>query len=219
MKIKTNIILLLSLIILFAVGGCFKESTAPSSSQAEQISVIITNPAPWSNVYGQVEIKAEANPINLVGYVEFYIDGVITATDSIAPFTYMWNANMVGQSYTIYIRAVAKDGTSLSSSMITVFVRPETDIEPPTVWITYPAPWISIGDTIEILSEATDNINVAAVVMLLDGVLLDSINLAPYHFRWNTTEDSLGNHTLLAKAYDDAGNIGYSDLVVVTVQR
>jgi hypothetical protein len=219
MKIKPSIILLLSLIILFATGGCFKESTAPTSNQAEQISLNITNPAPWSNVYGQVEIKAEANPIGLVGYVEFYIDGVIVATDSIAPYTYNWNANIVGQSYTIYIRAVAHDGSSINSSMITVFVRPETDIEPPSVWITYPAPWVTIQDTIEILSEATDNIHVAAVVMLLDGVLLDSINSAPYHFRWDTTGDSLGNHTLLAKAYDDAGNVGYSDLVVVTVQQ
>lgn len=219
MKIKTNIILLLSLIILFAVGGCFKESTAPSSSQAEQISVIITNPAPWSNVYGQVEIKVGATPVELVGYIEFYINGEIAATDSIAPYTLGWNANVVGQSYTIYVRAVAKDGTSINSSMITVFVRPETDIEPPSVWITYPAPWATIQDTIEILSEATDNIHVAAVVMLLDGVLLDSINSAPYRFRWDTTGDSLGNHTLLAKAYDDAGNVGYSDLVVVTVQQ
>jgi hypothetical protein len=219
MKIKMGIILILSLLLSFTIGGCFKESTAPTSNQAEQVSINITNPAPWSNIYGQVEIRVGATPINLVESMEFYIDGVLVAVDSVAPFTYNWDANIIGQSYTIYVRAVAKDGSSTNSSMITVFVRPETDIEPPAVWITYPAPWISIGDTVEILSEATDNINVAAVVMLIDGVLLDSIVTAPYYFQWDTTEDSVGYHTLLAKAYDSAGNIGYSDLVIVAVQQ
>jgi hypothetical protein len=219
MKIKISIILIFSLIISFTVSGCFKKSTAPPSSQAEQIAINITNPAPWSNVYGQVEVRAEATPVDLVGNMEFYINGAIAATDSIAPYTFSWNANIIGQSYTIFVRAVAKDGSSINSSMITVFIRPEIDIEPPTVWITYPAPWITIGDTIDILSEAVDNTHVAAVVMLLDGVPLDSINMAPYRFRWDTSADSLGNHTLLAKAYDAAGNIGYSDLIVVTVQQ
>jgi hypothetical protein len=218
MNLKKLIALSIISIGLISITGCFKEGTEPTVTQSDRITLNLTNPAPWSNVFGLVEIRADINPVDIIDHVEFYLDGVLFGADSFSPYAVNWNANVLGQSYTIFVRAIAKDGSSKDSPMITVFVRPESDIEPPSVWITSPAPWVAVADSIEIFAEATDNVQVAAVVMLLDGVLLDSVSAAPYRFLWDTSLDTAGNHTLMAKAYDNAGNIGYSDLVIVTVQ-
>jgi hypothetical protein len=46
---------------------------------------------------------------------------------------------------------------------------------------------------------------------------LSAGNVTPYSYNWNTTSVANGSYTLTAKAYDNAGNIGQSSNISVTV--
>jgi hypothetical protein len=61
---------------------------------------------------------------------------------------------------------------------------------------------------------------VSGVQFFLDGAALGGqVTTAPYAFSWNTATASNGSHTLTAKAYDAAGNVGSSSAVTVTVSN
>ena len=53
--------------------------------------VTITNPTDGQTVSGTVTIQIDASDDNGVSRVELYIDNVLTATLTAAPYTYQWN--------------------------------------------------------------------------------------------------------------------------------
>jgi hypothetical protein len=53
----------------------------------------------------------------------------------------------------------------------------------------------------------------------LNGTLMGTSATAPVAFLWNTTNYVNGSYTLLAKAYDAAGNVGTSSFASVTIQN
>ena len=60
---------------------------------------------------------------------------------------------------------------------------------------------------------STDNVGVTKVAIYIDGALV--ANTAS--FTWNLRKVSLGAHTIFAKAYDAAGNVGTSATITVNV--
>jgi hypothetical protein len=54
----------------------------------------------------------------------------------------------------------------------------------------------------------TDNIGITKVDLLIDGVIIQTITNSPYEFEWDTRDYSKGNHSVIIKAYDEAGNVG-----------
>ncbi len=76
-----------------------------------------------------------------------------------------------------------------------------------------------VSNTVAITVNASDNVGVIKVECYLDGTLAGSSTADPAGFSWNTTNSPNGAHTLEAKAYDAAGNIGASSTVNVTVQN
>jgi hypothetical protein len=87
----------------------------------------------------------------------------------------------------------------------------------PTVSITSP-PAGNVSGTINVNANAADNIGVAGVQFLLDGVNLGAEDItSPYSVSWNTTTATGGNHMLTARARDAAGNTTTSTGVTVTI--
>ena len=64
--------------------------------------------------------------------------------------------------------------------------------------------------TITVVANASDNVGVTLVEFYVDGALKASSNVAPYSASINSTTLSNGNHSLVARAYDAAGNVGLS---------
>ncbi|OQA37470.1 MAG: Aminopeptidase YwaD precursor [Acidobacteria bacterium ADurb.Bin340] len=64
---------------------------------------------------------------------------------------------------------------------------------------------------------ATDNVGVARVEFLVDGVLKGTDATRPYTLTLEATALAEGAHSLVAKAYDAAGNVGTSPSVAFTV--
>lgn len=61
---------------------------------------------------------------------------------------------------------------------------------------------------------ASDNIGIEKVEIYIDGNLVFSDTASPYEYTWPATGVAAGTHTILAKAYDAAGNSGTASLVV-----
>jgi hypothetical protein len=88
------------------------------------------------------------------------------------------------------------------------------DTVSPTVSITAVADSASAGvRTVSV--NAADNVGVTRVELLADGVPIGTDTAGPYSFSWDISAFSKGSiHTLSAKAYDTAGNVGSANVVV-----
>lgn len=89
----------------------------------------------------------------------------------------------------------------------------------PTVSITAPAANSTATGTVSVTASATDNVGVSKVEYYVNGALALSDTTTPYVYSWNTTALANGSYTLMAKAYDAAGNVGQSANVVVSVAK
>ena len=102
---------------------------------------------------------------------------------------------------------------------VTVAGASTGDTTPPTVNLTSPAAGSTVSGTTTVNANASDDVSVARVEFYADSTLLSTVTSAPYAAAWNTTSVGNGSHTLVAKAYDPAGNIGTSASVAVTVNN
>jgi subtilisin family serine protease len=90
------------------------------------------------------------------------------------------------------------------------------DSQPPTVSILSPSGG-TLGGIVSVEVEAKDNIGVTRTELYVNGALHASDIAAPYSFSLDTSTLSDGNVALIAKAYDQAGNLGTSSVVNLTV--
>lgn len=93
------------------------------------------------------------------------------------------------------------------------------DTTAPTVSITAPANGATVSATISVTANAGDNVGVTKVEFYLDGALQSTDTSSPYAWSWNTTTATNATHSLVAKAYDAANNIGTSSTISVTVNN
>ena len=85
----------------------------------------------------------------------------------------------------------------------------------PAASITAPANGTIVSGIVVITANASDNVGVASVRFLRDGIALGSPDTtSPYSIGWDTTTSANGSHVLAATAFDAAGN---STTVTVTV--
>ncbi|MBS1785219.1 MAG: M4 family metallopeptidase [Acidobacteria bacterium] len=86
------------------------------------------------------------------------------------------------------------------------------------------APTVSASEsgtsgTITFSASASDNVGVTKVEWYVDGSLKGSDTTSPYSMTLDSTTLSNASHTLTAKAYDAAGNVGSSSSVAFTVNN
>ncbi|WP_406694478.1 N,N-dimethylformamidase beta subunit family domain-containing protein [Singulisphaera sp. Ch08] len=99
-------------------------------------------------------------------------------------------------------------------------IRIVRDAVAPTVALTGPANGAAVTGTSTVTANASDNVRVAGVQFLLDGVALGAEDtVAPYALTWNTIGVANGVHVLTALARDAAGNVATSAAVTVTVSN
>jgi hypothetical protein len=180
-----------------------------------------TSPSNGATVSGTITPTASASDNVGVSRVEFYLDGVVKATDSTSPYSFSWDTTRVSNgSHTLVSKAYDAAGNVGTSSAVTVSVQNSAlDTTRPGCTITAPASGASVSGTVSFNVSASDNVAVSHVDFYVDGVLRATDTTSPYSFSWDTISNSNGGHTLLAKAYDAAGNVGTSASVSVTVQN
>jgi len=90
-----------------------------------------------------------------------------------------------------------------------------TDTTAPTVSATESG----TSGTITFSATASDNVGVSKVEFYVDGVLKGTDTTSPYSMTLDSTTLTNATHSLVAKAYDAAGNVGTSTTVSFTVSN
>ncbi len=73
--------------------------------------------------------------------------------------------------------------------------------------------------TLAASASASDNVGVTKVEFYIDGALGSTATAAPYQASLDYTALSNGTHTLVAEAYDAAGNVGNSSSVSFSISN
>lgn len=96
---------------------------------------------------------------------------------------------------------------------------PGGDTTPPQVSLTAPAAGATLSGTVTATMDASDNVGVARVELLVDGVVAGSDSAAPFAVALDTRTLGNGGHVLGARAFDAAGNSATAATRSVTVQN
>src|SRR5207244_1966483 len=106
----------------------------------------------------------------------------------------------------------------IQTDMVTPITSGSSDTVAPTVSMTSPASPATLSGSVTLSANAADNVGVAGVQFLLDGITLGAEDTtSPYSITWDTTSATSGNHVLTARARDAAGNAATSGGVSVFV--
>jgi membrane peptidoglycan carboxypeptidase len=183
----------------------------------------IISPIGLARVHGVVEIKGNIDSPNVVSYTLVYGAGInpgqwvsIAGGDPKARgqgiLLGRWDTTNLDGLYTLRLNIVMKDNT-LQPYPVQVTV----DNQAPTVRITSPRPGVSADRVIRLTAEAKDNVEVAYVEFYRNGVLMDTVQSAPFESEWKV--DQGGAQSFYVIAYDSAGNSTQSDTTRLSVQR
>ena len=229
----------------------------------------IDNEAPWVEIVspkggavsGVAAVDVDAGDNVGVVKVELYANGALVGTDTIAPYGYSLDTSIYSNE-SVSLEAVAEDaaGNSKSSGFVTVTVGDVGggsdggsgggtgdggsgdsggDVIPPTVDITSPGDGATVSGTVTVRVSAGDDVEVARIVLLIDGSEVDVVYGSSLTYEWtigggkgggkgggnkttsgngngrNKKTSSSGQSTLTAIATDSAGNMS-TDRVTVT---
>jgi thermitase len=95
--------------------------------------------------------------------------------------------------------------------------RTPADTAAPVAAIGSPSNGASVSGLVTVSVNATDNVGVNRVELKVNGTTVAVDQAAPYQFTWDSAGAANGSATLVAVAYDLAGNAGTSASVGVTV--
>ena len=194
---------------------------ADSASDTTGPTVSLTAPMSGATISGTVPVTATASDNVGVAGVQFLLDGNnLGAEDTTAPYSISWDTSTATNgSHVLTARARDAAGNSTTSAATTVTVA-APDSSPPTVAITSPADNAQVTDIVNVTASASDNVGVAGVQFLVDGVSNGvEDTTAPYVLTWDSRGVSNGVHTLAARARDAAGNSALSTTVTVNVSN
>ena len=200
--------------------------SASGSSHTQRYSTTVRSLDTWYHVAAVYDNAART----LSTYVNGVLDnGTLAGTVPASQLNQNVNVNIGRRSGGYYFSGVIDEvriyNRALSQAAIQTDMNtpvggspPPVDATPPTVSMSAPADGATVAGTTSVTALAADNVGVAGVQFLLDGVNLGSeVTAAPFTLQWNTAGASLGAHTLTAVARDFSNLTTTSEPVSVMV--
>ena len=200
-------------------GGGFSWTRSTPAPADQPPTVAITSPTNGASFTAPAVVPITATAADSDGTVtnvEFFDGTTFLGQTNNTPYTVTATFNAGSHSLT----AVATDNANLSttSAVVTITVGAPT---PPSVTITNPPDGSIFGNTdpVHIGAEVTDtNGTVTNVSFFSDGVLLKNVS-SPFAIITSQFTFRLGAHELTAVATDNAGLLGTSAPVQLTIAR
>ena len=129
-------------------------------------------------------------------------------------------SNLSANTTCHYLASSANAGGYVGKSTDSTFTTLTLDTTPPTVSVTAPVSASVIAGMTTLSANASDNVMVAGVRFLVDGLPVGStITSVPYSVNWNSLSVTNGAHSIQAVATDGAGNAATSTVVNVQIQN
>lgn len=176
------------------------------------------NPTSQNYVRGIVTVGWTVSDQSLSGVAlaEFLQDGVVKATmagmPGVASYNFTWDTRVLGnRSYNLSLRATDNAG-NVQTSVRSLIV----DNQLPSSTLLSPTNGAVVSGNVTLSAAASDSQAMQQVIFEIDGVATYFVGASPYTRTWDTTGKS-GTHTIVAIAYDRAGNSRRSSAVTVTV--
>ena len=192
-------------------------SGVQSDTQVPVVSLL--SPTDNQALSGNVAVMASASDNVGIAKVEFFLDGVLAAISTTAPFSYNWDTiKSWNGPHTLLVNAYDAGGNIGVSAPASVTVQNQ-------VLPSYVAVSISkmSGKTVSGFRIFIGLSTVGTVVradLYVDGNFAQSIGaVGPSSRYWDSTKYADGPHTLLVKGYDFAGVEAVSAPVSVTVNN
>ena len=109
--------------------------------------------------------------------------------------------------------------TIITFLLVTTCDEPtKPDTTPPTVEITYPISGSTVSGVTVVTATADDNEGVEHVEFYIDGQKKITNYQEPWQYEWDTEDYANGEqHSIYAKAYDEAENTSSSSVILVTI--
>jgi hypothetical protein len=135
---------------------------------------------------------------------------VVRGSDTTAPYSLAFNSRaLTNGPHALVARAYDRFGNIRNSAGVAFTTR--NDFAGPSVSASVPS--IAIG-TVTLAATASDPAGVGRVEFLVDGIVRGSDNTAPYAIGFDARAIAVGNHSLVARAYDRYGNATRSSSVL-----
>jgi thermitase len=201
-----------------SAGRAVAAASAGAVADTQAPTATISSPT-GGTVTGIVNVNVNASDNVGVTRVDLLVNGTLLASDSTAPYAFSWDSTaLAGSNISLVARAVDAAGNIGTSSSVTVSVSSAapTDTTPPTVSISAP-PGGAVSGIVSVTANASDNVGVTRVDLLVNGTVIASDTAAPFTFSWDSTSAVGTTATLTARAYDAAGNSAVSPAVTVSV--
>jgi hypothetical protein len=194
--------------------------TVQNAADVNAPVVTISSPTDGSTVQGVISVAVRATDNTGVAWVDCYLDGRLLGSRSGANATFSLDTTrLTNGAHTLQAHASDTSGNIGLSSTISVTVQNTADTTAPVVTITSPAGGATVRNRINIALTATDNAGVTWTECYLDNRLIGSRRGLATGFSLDTLLVVDGTHTLQARAYDAAGNVGVSPSVNIVVQN
>ena len=146
-------------------------SNAPADTTAPVVS--ITAPAAGASVSGTTAVTATATDNVGVTKVEFYVDGLLKATDTTAPYAFSWNTTTSSNGAHVLQAAASDAAGNVANSAITVTVANNANRPPVAVNDAFSAPYrpkpsytAQVFAVLANDSDADGNLNPASVTIV-----------------------------------------------------
>jgi subtilisin family serine protease len=190
-------------------AGTPRDTTAPSASflQPQDGGTV--------GISQGEQITVNASDNVGVASVTLYDGETLVGTDTSAPYVFSWNTFSLAAGSEHTLRAVAADQAGNSTGVsTTVTVIAGVDVTAPRVWFDSPVNDGRLKGDVKVAIGASDNVGVTRVEFYVDNVLVTSWTRAAYTAKWRTNTVAKGNHTLMSKAFDAAGNSASTSITV-----
>jgi hypothetical protein len=212
-KYPLLLLLMISTFSLSLILNC-----VPDLADIDPPVVSISYPANGTSVSGTVQILVSASDDDKVKEIQIFIDGVRILTSGRDYVSYSWDTTPIADNSEHYISAIAIDESdNIGAAPVTAVTVNPSDNTPPVVNIINPIDGQTVFGNINIVADATDNVQVARVEFYIDGLAVDTVLNRPYDYLWKTSFNDIGDHTIFARAFDSSSNTSISPVITVTV--
>jgi hypothetical protein len=164
---------------------------------------------------GTITLSASASDNVGVASVEFFVDGIARGSDASSPYSMALDSTTLANgTHSLTARATDAAGNATTSGAVSFSV---SNVVADTTAPVVSASETGSSGTITLAATASDNVGVAKVEFLVDGVLKGTDTASPYSMTLDSTTLANASHSLVARAYDAAGNVGTSSAVSFSV--